>query len=134
MTRQKTVADVVFERLNEEYHDQIAPRLDEVVENARATAEQKITELVMNMPIAASPPVDHKTDARDRAQRTVIQGALSTVVVAVLLAITGVIGGDGFDIASASDWKAVGGAALGALLTAGMAFVHRLVTPPKGEG
>ena len=134
MTTQKNVVDLVADKVIEDFHTQIEPRIAEVIEDARAAVDQRVTDFLVSVPITAAPPVDHKTDAKDRAQRTVIQGLVSTVVVAVLLAITGVIGGDGFDIASASDWKAVGGAALGALLTAGVAFVHRLVTPPKGEG
>ncbi|MGW5514258.1 hypothetical protein [Nocardia africana] len=135
MTDKPTLAEVAAGLALEKIRDQIEPRITAAVTETREAAHKQITEwLQSGAPAVVSGAVDGKADARDRAQRTVIQGALSTVVVAVLLAVAGVIGGTGFDFTSAGDWKAVGGAALGALFTAVTAYVHRLVKPPAGQG
>ncbi|NKY48028.1 hypothetical protein [Nocardia cerradoensis] len=131
MTDKPTVAEVAAGLALEKIRDQIEPRITAAVTETREAAQRQITEwLQSGAPAAVSGAVDGKADARDRAQRTAIQGAISTVVVAILLAVAGVIGGAGFDFTDAGDWKAVGGAAIGAVVTVVTAYLHRLVKPP----
>ena len=131
MTQQPTVVDLVTARVVDQFRELVEPRILEAIEDARLSAEHRISEILVSTPVGDPVPVvDQKSDARDRARRTAIQGAISTVVVAVLLAVAGVIGGGGFDYTNLSDWKAVGGAAIGAVLATVTAYVHRLVSPP----
>ncbi|RJO72980.1 hypothetical protein D5S18_22155 [Nocardia panacis] len=133
------VVDLVAKQVLSQIESQIEPRVTAAAtaaaEEARAAAEQQITQwLGDGGQIVIATGAEGTADARDRAVRTIIQGAVSTVVVAVLLAVASVIGGNGFDWTNAADWKAVGGAAIGAVLTAVTAYVHRLVKPPAGQG
>lgn len=131
MTQQPTVVDLVTARVVDQFRELVEPRILEAIQDARLSAEHRISEILVSTPVGGpTPVVDQKSDARDRARRTAIQGAISTVVVAVLLAVAGVIGGSGFDYTNLSDWKAVGGAAIGAVLATLTAYVHRLVSPP----
>lgn len=123
MAESKNVVDLVTDRVLE----RLSERIDDATRTIQAAAEKQISDSLAAIPT----PVPANADARDRAQRTAIQGAFATVVVAVLLAVAGVIGGGSFDFTNAGDWKAVGGAALGALVTAVAAYVHRLVAPPQ---
>ncbi|WP_067671836.1 hypothetical protein [Nocardia miyunensis] len=124
MAEPKNVVDLVTANVLEK----LAEHIEDATRTVQAAAEKQISEsLAALTPV----PMSANADARDRAQRTAIQGAVATVVVAVLLAVAGVIGGSGFDITNAGDWKAVGGAALGAVVTVVAAYVHRLVAPPQ---
>jgi hypothetical protein len=129
------LVDLVAAKALEQLEGTVEQRVNAAVAELRATAERQMADWLGNGGQVVLPPnaVPDKTDARNRAQRTVIQGVISTVVVAVLLAISGVIGGDGFDWTNLGDWKAVGGAALGAVLMTVTAYVHRLVSPPGSD-
>ncbi|MCM6777927.1 hypothetical protein NDR87_31485 [Nocardia sp. CDC159] len=125
------VADEVIARLREEIASHIAYAADMARADVHAAARQQFAEFLATLPAPGSAAaVPAKMDARERAQRTAVQGAVATVAVAVLLAVAGAISGDGFDWASSGDWKAVAGAALGAGIAAGAAYVQRLVSPP----
>jgi hypothetical protein len=63
--------------------------------------------------------MDRKADARNRAGRTLLQGAAATVLVAVLQAVTAALS-DG-----ETDWKAIAWTAGGAALMAGFAYSQR---------
>ncbi|MBF6368434.1 hypothetical protein IU469_22310 [Nocardia puris] len=128
MTRPTSVVDLVRDQVLE----QIDSRIAAVVGAAEADARRRLETFLADLPRPGEEPPDPRADARERATRTALQGALATVVVAVLLAVAGVIGGDGFDVTSAGDWKAVAGAAIGAVIAAGTAYVQRLVSPPRG--
>lgn len=128
------VVDLVTEKVMETIGDQIEARAVQAAADAKAAAERQIGEWLKSNAPTPVPAVDGKADAKNRATRTVIQGAISTVVVAVLLAIVGVIGGDGFDFTTAADWKAVGGAAVGAVVMTVTAYLHRIISPPGGSG
>lgn len=124
--------ELIAERALEQLEAKFEPRITAAAAEAKATAEKQIAEWLGNggQVVIAPTSVPDKTDARDRARRTAIQGVISTVIVGVLLAVAGVIGGTGFDFTNLSDWKAVGGAAVGAVLATLTAYVHRLVSPP----
>ncbi|RBO82060.1 hypothetical protein [Nocardia puris] len=128
MTRPTNVVNLVREQVLE----QIESRIAAVVSAAEADARRRLETFLADLPRPGEEPPDPRADARERATRTALQGALATVVVAVLLAAGTVIAGDGFDFTSGGDWKAVAGAALAAAIAAGTAYVQRLVAPPGG--
>ncbi|MBF6277064.1 hypothetical protein [Nocardia nova] len=126
------VAKQVLTQIESQVETRITAAATAAATEARAAAERQITEWLGDggQVVLSTGDKPDKADARDRARRTAIQGAISTVVVGVLLAVAGVIGGNGFDFTNLSDWKAVGGAAIGAVLAVVTAYVHRLVSPP----
>ena len=139
------IADAVVERLQGEVERHVAP----VIEAVRADAEVRIGAVVdqaqrvladlistdhLGIPYSSgNDSVPAKADARDRAKRTLLQGAVATVFVAGMLALAGAVGAPGFDFLDAGSWKTVAGTALGAMLMAGAAYVQRIVNPPKGS-
>lgn len=139
------IADAVVERLQGEVERHVAP----VIEAVRADAEVRIGGVVdqaqrvladlistdhLGIPYSSgNDSVPAKADARDRAKRTLLQGAVATVFVAGMLAVAGAVGAPGFDFLDAGSWKTVAGTALGAMLMAGAAYVQRIVNPPKGS-
>lgn len=129
---QRNVVDMVTDRVMGQLRAEIGAHVqaaaEQVIADVQQTAEHQIGEFLSGLVPEPAPTAD----AADRAQRTAIQGVISTVVVAVLLAVAGVIGGGAFDWSSGASWTAVGGAALGAVVTAVTAYIHRLVSPPKG--
>lgn len=128
------VVDLVTAAVVERLRAEGVGRVDDIVRSAQADAQRRLDEFLRSLPTMALPepePVDTKADARERAGRTALQGAAATVLVAVVLAIAGVISGDGFDITSGGDWKAVAGAAIAAVVATGAAYVQRLVKPPR---
>ncbi|WP_280447819.1 hypothetical protein [Nocardia cyriacigeorgica] len=129
-----SVVDLVTRAVVERFHAEAAGRIDAAVRAAQAEAQQRVDEFLRGLPTMPLPepePADTKADARERAGRTALQGVVATVLVAVVLAVAGVIGGDGFDITSGGDWKAVAGAAIAAVVATGAAYVQRLVKPPR---
>ncbi|MBF6326757.1 hypothetical protein IU451_30130 [Nocardia cyriacigeorgica] len=128
------VVDLVTRAVLERLRAEGVGRVDDIVRAAQADAQRRLDEFLRTLPTMPLPepePVDVKTDARERAGRTALQGAIATALVAAVLAVAGVIGGDGFDITSGGDWKAVAGAAIAAVVAAGAAYVQRLVKPPR---
>lgn len=130
MTRPTNVVDLVTEAVLK----QVGAQFDAVVRDAQEDARRRWETFLADLPRPGEVVEDPRADARQRAARTAIQGAIGTVVVAVLLAVAAVIGGGEFDATSAGDWQAVAGAALGAAVAAITAYVQRLVSPPKGGG
>ncbi|BCK58400.1 hypothetical protein [Nocardia wallacei] len=136
MSQPTNVVDLVTRQVLERLPEWAGHQVDRALADARAEARARFEEFLADLettgPAPAAPP-EVKSDARDRAQRTAIQGAVATVVVAVLLAIAGVVGGSGFDFTSGEAWKTVLGAALGAVVAAGTAYVQRLISPPRNQ-
>lgn len=143
------IADAVVERLQGEVERHVAPvieavradaevRIGAVVDQAQTEAQRVLADLIstdhLGIPYSSgNDSVPAKADARDRAKRTLLQGAVATVFVAGMLALAGAVGAPGFDFLDAGSWKTVAGTALGAMLMAGAAYVQRIVNPPKGS-
>ena len=124
------VATAVLERVGHE----VEQRVSTAVEQARDEVQRQINDLLVAVPgQTIEPPPTAKADAKDRASRTMLQGAVATILVAGILAVANGLGDDGFDFTSGGDWKAIAGAALAAMIMAGGAFVQRLVNPPRGQ-
>jgi uncharacterized integral membrane protein len=65
-------------------------------------------------------------DAANRSWRTILQGALVVILLAIATAVLEVIG------AGAFSWKTLGISALTAALTAAVAYFHRTLLDPSG--
>lgn len=128
MTGPSNVVDLVTKAVLE----QLQGRIDTAVGEARQQAQRQLDEFIAGLPEEVERPAeDPRADARTRAARTAAQGAVATVLLAVALAVSGVISGGEFDFTSGGDWKAVAGAAIGAAVAAGAAYVQRIVSPPQ---
>lgn len=103
--------------------------IDAAVREATAAVDAAVTNAVLDGPPAS--PSDVKADARERSWRTLVQGALATVVVGVGGTVGTAIASDDFSLSDWGDWKAAGIAAGTAAVAAGIAYVQRLVQPPK---
>lgn len=133
--RNPNVVDLVTQAVVAQFQQQIAPKIDAAVHDAQVDAQRQLYEFMQQLPhMPLQEHLDTKADARVRAGRTAVQGALATVVVAGILGVAGVIGSGNFDFTSSGDWKAVAGAGIGAIVAAGAAYVQRLVNPPRQGG
>lgn len=130
---ERNVVDLVTERVLEDL-----PGIAQKVVGAAILpiTERVAAEVAVRMgaaePAPPAPVPDPKTDARDRALRTTVQGAAATVLIAVLLAVAELLGTGALDLSTGGAWKAIAGTAGGAALMAAMAYVQRLINPPKG--
>lgn len=131
-TKQPNVVDLVTDAVVDRFYKDTAAQIEKAVRQAQIDAQAQLNEFLHNLPNmpVQETQTDVKADARSRAGRTAIQGALATTVVAAIIAIAGVIGGGDFDFTSNDDWKAVLGAAIGAVVAAGAAYIQRIVNPP----
>lgn len=131
-----SIVDLVTQAVMDRIHQDIEPRVQEVVQNVQLNAQAQLDEFLHELPTMQLPiqePItDAKADAKSRAGRTALQGGVATIIVAASLAIAGVISGGEFDFTSSGDWKAVMGAAIGAVVAAGAAYIQRIVAPPRG--
>jgi len=132
------VVELVKAAVLEQIRGQADDAARTAVEQAVADARAHLDALIADAPriIADGPaiePEDARGDAKQRAGRTAIQGAVATVFLAVALTVSGAISGSGFDFTSGGDWKAVAGAAVGAAVAAGTAYVQRIVSPPRAR-
>lgn len=73
-----------------------------------------------------------KADAGDRARRTLLQGLVVTVLVGITTALGTAIADPGFEVFALESWGAAGTAAATAALMSVVAYVQRLIMPPKG--
>lgn len=136
MSEQTTVIDLVTKAVMERIQNDIEPRVQEVVRNVQIDAQEQLDQFLRGLPTMQLPAPhinDVKADAKARAGRTALQGGIATILVAASLAIAGVISGGEFDFTSGGDWKAVMGAAIGAVVAAGAAYVQRIVSPPRDQ-
>ncbi|WP_418346230.1 hypothetical protein [Rhodococcus pyridinivorans] len=135
---EKKVQDVVQDvrtRLETEAKERIDSAVAEIpqiaIRAAVRAAEQTQTEAVpVDGELVA---VDPKADARERAWRTFLQGALVTLALAVGTAFTAALSAPTFDLLAWDSWKTAATAAGVAAMTAVVAYVQRFVQPPKGS-
>lgn len=104
----------------------VSNRADEAV---AAATQEAIAVATATVTQAVTAPT--RKDAKDRALRTTVQGAIATVLVAVLVALADLIAGGGVDLFSSAGWKVVLGTATGAAIMAVSAYVQRVINPPK---
>ncbi|MDV2477149.1 hypothetical protein F8M49_20730 [Rhodococcus zopfii] len=127
---ERSVVDLVTERVLED----LPGIAEKIVEAAIVPITERVAvEVAARMGTGEQAPTapDPKTDARDRALRTTVQGAAATVLIAVLLAVAELLGTGTLDLSTGGAWKAIAGTAGGAALMAVMAYVQRLIDPPK---
>ncbi|NLE79093.1 MAG: hypothetical protein GX610_05825 [Rhodococcus sp.] len=126
---------------------EIEARVRGAVEELHGEAQRRITDAVSRIPqIAIRTPEQNqqiptgesdlpsaRADAKDRATRTLLQGGIAAVLVAVFTTLAQALGTGALDPTSWESWRVVGGTVLGAAIMAGVSFVQRLVQPPKGQ-
>ncbi|QXU53606.1 hypothetical protein [Rhodococcus sp. LW-XY12] len=83
---------------------------------------------------SAPAKVDAKTDAKDRAWRTLAQGLFVTVLVAIITAFGTAVAAPEFDLLTWDSWRAAATASGTAAVMAVTAYVQRLLSPPKSTG
>ena len=143
------IADAVVERLQGEVERHVAPvieavradaevRIGAVVDQAHTEAQRVLADLIstdhLGIPYSSgNDPVSPRADARDRARRTLVQGAAATLLSVAFVAFGQAIVADGFDFTDAGDWKIVGGTVFTAVVMSVLAYVQRIVNPPKGS-
>ncbi|MFH5231878.1 hypothetical protein [Antrihabitans spumae] len=127
------IAREVTESVTARVLGEVEARVADAVQAAQAEALQRIDELLapveLEPVIEAVPPAK---DAKSRALRTIVQGGIATVLVAIFTALATAFNGGGVDLTSGEDWKVIAGTVSGAAIMAGAAYVQRIVNPPKG--
>lgn len=135
-----TVYDIIAREVEKRFRAEFDRRVEVIVADGRTAIDRAVTEATSHvgelvtaavLDGASSSPVDVKADARERSWRTLVQGALATVVVGVGGTVGTAIASDSFSLTDWGDWKAAGIAAGTAAVAAGIAYVQRLIQPPK---
>lgn len=127
-------------QLNAEAEDAKA-RADAFLADLEAEGRRRMDELFVAIPAAPVITQDGdfdpigwiKAQAKSRALRTLVQGLLAVVLVAIGNAITQAIAKGSLDIFSWDDWKVVGALAGTAALGALIAYIQNIfgIKPPK---
>lgn len=84
-------------------------------------------------PVTREEPVPPKPDAKDRAWRTLAQGLVATVLVGLVTAVGTAVAAPGFNVFAGESWQAVGTAAGTAAVMSVLAYVQRLLQPPRAR-
>jgi len=149
------VVDIITRAVVEKLGDEIDARSQQVVQavttRLEAEAQRRIDEAVAAIPQIAiraveqtqplpipgelvhDPAPDAHADARDRAWRTLVQGLVVTVVLAVVTAFGAAVAAPGFDLLTWDSWRAAATSGGTAAVMAAAAYIQRLVQPPRGE-
>lgn len=140
---EKNVVDLVADKVLEQFGTDVVDRVVEQVRPRLETeAEAILTSLVdraqariaETLTPATTPPdslPSPKADAKDRAWRTLVQGIVATILLAGSTAVGTALTAPEFDLLTWDSWKAAGAAAGTAVLMAILAYVQRLIQPPK---
>lgn len=149
------VVDIIARNVIEKVGDEIEARTQAAVQavsdRVQLEAQRRIDAAVADIPTIAiraaqqavptavpgelvlDTGADVKVDAKDRAWRTLVQGLIVTVILAVVTAFGTAISSDNFDLATWDSWKAAATAAGTAVMISVTAYIQRLVSPPKVE-
>jgi hypothetical protein len=128
------VVDIITREVTERVLGEVESRVLGAIQAAQAEAQRRIDELLA--PVDLEPAIEAPSpakDAKSRALRTIVQGGIATVLVAIFTALATALNGGGVDLTSGEDWKVVAISAGTAAVTAVLSYVQRLVNPPKGQ-
>lgn len=124
--------DTIVEQVTERVLRSVSDRIQVTIDQAQQQAQARIDEYLTGVPQASVPvPPAAKADARNRAGRTAIQGAIAAILVTISTTFATGISNDSVDLTSSGDWKVIAGSVAGAVVATGAAYVQRLVNPPK---
>lgn len=124
----------VSERVQVEAQRRIESAVAEASTIATQAALRAIpTSAVGELVVDELPGVDAKTDAKDRAWRTLAQGLVVTVLLAIITAFGTAVAAPEFDLLAWDSWRAAATAGGTAAVMAVAAYVQRLISPPKTE-
>lgn len=149
------VVDIIARNVIEKVGDEIEARTQAAVqavsERVQIEAQRRIDAAVADIPTIAfraaqqAVPVpvqgelvidehpDAKSDARDRAWRTLAQGLVVTVILAIITAFGTAVAAPEFDLLTWDSWRAAATAGGTAAVMAVAAYIQRLISPPKAE-
>lgn len=132
-------------KVSEMVEKQVQARVQEALNGVQAEVSARIDALVSEIPAIAAMSAEHqpeqpladpgvsvRTDARNRAWRTLLQGLVVTVFVAATGAFATAVGKDGFDFGEWESWRLAVNAGMTAALMSVVAYVQRFLNPPKG--
>lgn len=124
-SRVQLVIQTVTDRIEDEAQRRINAAVADIPRIALSAAQQ--------IPVAPVPDEqpDPKSDAKDRAVRTLAQGLVVTVVLAVITAFGTAVAAPEFDLLTWDSWRAAVTAGGTAAVMAVAAYVQRLINPPK---
>lgn len=134
-TRIEAATKAVSERLQTE----VERRIDAAVSQASEIATSAALAAVPTSPpsqqivVPGVPAQDVKTDAKDRAWRTLGQGLAVTVLVSIITAFGMAVSAPEFDLLTWDSWRAAATAGGTAAVMAITAYIQRLISPPKIE-
>lgn len=90
-------------------------------------------ELVVDENPATDAKADAKADAKDRAWRTLAQGIVVTVLVAIVTAFGTAVSSPEFELLTWDSWRTAATTAGTAAMISIVAYIQRLVSPPKRQ-
>jgi GGDEF domain-containing protein len=124
--------DTIVDQVTERVLRSVSDRIQTTIDQAQYQAQARLDEYLTGVPQSSVPvPPAAKADARNRAGRTAIQGAVAAILVTISTTFATGISNDGVDLTSSGDWKVIAGSVVGAVVATGAAYVQRLVNPPK---
>jgi len=141
----------VVERVGPEIEKRTHAAMQGITERVQAEAERRINAAVAEIPqiairaaehssgtpipgeLVLDSGVDARADAKDRAWRTLVQGLVVTVILAVVTAFGTAVAAPDFDLLTWDSWKAAATAAGAAVMISITAYIQRLISPPKVE-
>ncbi|BDB62348.1 hypothetical protein [Rhodococcus sp. RDE2] len=152
------VIDIITRQVIEKVGDEIESRTQAAVRSVVEQAQKELVELVgastpppqepvpsvivgagggggsSSFPSVSVPQFSAKADAKDRAWRTLVQGIVVTVILAVITAFGAAVAAPDFDLLTWDSWKAAATAGGTAAVMAIVAYFQRLLNPPRNGG
>lgn len=132
--RTQAAVQAVTERMELEAKKRIDAAVADIPHIAIRAAEQATpTPIPGELVDTGRPGVDAKSDAKDRAWRTLAQGLVVTVLLAIITAFGTAVAAPEFDLLTWDSWRAAATAGGTAAVMAVAAYVQRLTSPPRRQ-
>lgn len=132
--RTQAAVQAVTERMELEAKKRIDAAVADIPHIAIRAAEQATpTPIPGELVDTGRPGVDAKSDAKDRAWRTLAQGLVVTVLLAIITAFGTAVAAPEFDLLTWDSWRAAATAGGTAAVMAVAAYVQRLISPPRRQ-
>lgn len=130
--RTQAAVQAVTERVELEAQKRIDAAVAEIPHIAIRAAEQATPTPIQGELIdIGRPGVEAKVDAKDRAWRTLAQGVVVTVIVAVVTAFGTAVSSPEFELLTWDSWRTAATTAGTAAMISIVAYIQRLISPPK---
>mgnify|MGYP007004568483 CR=1 FL=1 len=128
---QQNAIDLIAEEVTQRLRGEFRQHVEGLVTAAKQDADAILADFAARLERVDVSPEAPKSDAKDRAWRTLLQGLLATILLAGTGAVADALTSESFDITHVGDWKfAITGAAT-AVTTAALSYVMRFIQPPR---